>query len=114
MVRGWASDRGCRGRSLDGRPEAAPNGLLGPGVITSLLPSSFYFCIGDQELAQTFTGANEIKIIDPSFHLMGDHMSKAAWEKPDLHLLPGIVTNDLSLSLSLTHTHTHTQTSQSE
>ena len=81
MMRGWTCDKGCRGWSLDGRPEAAPNGLLGLGVITSLLPSSFCFCIGDQKLAQTFTGANEIKKIDPSFHLMGNPHVQGCLEK---------------------------------
>lgn len=66
-----------------------------------------YFCIGHQELAQTFTGANEIKIIDPSFHFMGDHMSRVAWKNPDLYLRPGIVTNDPPLSLSHIHTLKH-------
>ena len=82
---------------------------------SSLLSSQVHFIsVLETRNLPRLTGANEIKIIDPSFHLMGDHMSKAAWKKPDLHLLAGIVTNDLSLSLSLTHTHTHTQTSQSE
>ena len=38
---------------------------------------------------------------------MGDHMSKVAWEKPDLYLWPGIVTNDPPLSLSHIHTLKH-------